>query len=114
LLQDFSGDRGAGNRGLTQRDAIATHDQDGAELHDLAGIALDLLDLDHVLGGDAVLLAAGSDDCEHWCVLVVDSGARGRSGLLLSSRVGFAASIAPIRDAELEGSTLKSRPWPGA
>jgi hypothetical protein len=32
--------------------------------------------------------------------------------LLLSSRVGFAASIAPIRDAELEGSTLKSRLGP--
>src|SRR5262249_10352127 len=39
--------------------------QDLAELHDLAGRALDLVDPDHVLGGDAVLLAAGSDDCEH-------------------------------------------------
>src|SRR5215472_9217014 len=65
LLEDFGGDRGAGNGWLAQADAVAAHHQDLAELYDLAGRALDLVDLDHVLGGDAVLLAAGSDDCEH-------------------------------------------------
>ena len=36
-----------------------------AELDDLARVAPDLVDLDHVLGSHAVLLTAGSDDCEH-------------------------------------------------
>src|SRR5215813_7958442 len=45
--------------------AVAEH-QDLAELDDLAGSAGQALDLDHVVGGDPVLLAAGADDCEHF------------------------------------------------
>src|SRR5262249_49000057 len=48
-----------------ERDVVAAQYQHLAELDDLAGIALDLVDLEHILGGNAVLLAAGSDDCEH-------------------------------------------------
>src|SRR4029079_14592063 len=65
LLQNLGGHGGAGNGRLAERDRVAADHQNLAELDDLAGIALDLLDLDHILGGNAVLLAAGTDDCEH-------------------------------------------------
>src|SRR6266508_4055516 len=76
LLQHLGGDRSAGHHGGAERDVVAAHDQHLAELDDLARVALDLGDLQHVLGGDAVLLAAGFDVCEHLSVLVFDSGAR--------------------------------------
>src|SRR5262249_40195175 len=65
LLQDFGGDRGAGNGRLTKRDVVAADHQYLTELHDLAGAALDFVDPDHFLGSHAVLFAAGSYDCEH-------------------------------------------------
>src|SRR5256885_13437457 len=48
-----------------KRDGVAAHHQHLVELDDLAGLAVDLLDLELVVGGDAVLLPAGLDDCEH-------------------------------------------------
>jgi len=50
---------------LAERDIVAADQQDLAELDDLARLSRDLLDLDHIFGGNPVLLAAGSDDCEH-------------------------------------------------
>src|SRR3546814_2312214 len=43
---------------------LAEH-QDGLEGDDLAGLAFQLLDDDHVILGDFVLLAAGFDHCKH-------------------------------------------------
>ena len=61
-----------------------TH-QHFAELNDLAGLAGDLLDLDLVVGGNAILLAAGFDDCEHFSLVFV-SGARDSGAGFLFSR----------------------------
>src|SRR5215467_10770847 len=65
LLQHLGGDRGARHGRSAERDGITAHHQHVAELDDLAGLAPDLIDLEHILGGNAVLLAAGADDCEH-------------------------------------------------
>ena len=37
-----------------------------ADFHDVADFAGDLLDLQHIIGDDAILLAARFDDCEHF------------------------------------------------
>src|SRR5205809_805895 len=42
--------------------------QDPADLERAAGLDIELLDLDHVVLGDAILLAAGSDHCVHHCL----------------------------------------------
>src|SRR5690349_7510185 len=65
LLKHFSRHRGSRNGWRAERQIIATHDQDLAELHYLAGLAFDFTDLDHILGGYPVLLAAGFKDREH-------------------------------------------------
>src|SRR5262249_19070522 len=65
LRQHLRRDRCAGNRRVTKRQAVAADDQDLAELDDLAGFALDLVDLQHVIGDNAILLAPRSDDREH-------------------------------------------------
>src|SRR5262245_63523648 len=65
LLDHLGGHRGALDRRGPDRGRIAAHHQHLAELDDLARLAFDLLDLQEVLGGDAVLLPAGLDDCEH-------------------------------------------------
>ena len=62
-----------------QRHAVAADHQHFAELDDLAGLAGDLLDLELVVGGNAILLAAGFDDCEHFSLVFV-SGARAKPG----------------------------------
>src|SRR5712692_5173573 len=66
LLQDLGGDRGAGNRRRAERDVV---------------------DLDDVLSGNAVLLAAGSDDCEHRSSLRVRSRCPDRPGPAFCSRM---------------------------
>ena len=67
LLEDLGEDRGlVHQRGSDSRlgGAVAQH-QHLAELDRRAGLAGDALDNDHVVGCDAVLLAAGADDSEH-------------------------------------------------
>ena len=44
-----------------------------ADFHDVADFAGDLLDLQHIIGGDAILLAARFDDCEHFLPFAVRS-----------------------------------------
>src|SRR5262249_40129587 len=110
LLEDFGGDRGTGNGWLTQGDAVAAHHQDLTELHDLPGRALDLVNLDHVLGGDAVLLAAGSDDCEHRSRPRVRCRRSDQSGPASFSRLwALWAPIVLTHDGEREGSRIQSR-----
>ncbi len=63
--------------------AIAADDQDLAELDDLTGFALDLVDPEHILGGHPVLLAACFEDREHLVFLDPD---KSLSGPAASSR----------------------------
>src|SRR5262249_7195241 len=65
LLENFGGHRGAAHSRRPERQAVAAYDQDLAKLDNLAGLALYLADLDHILGGDPVLLAARFKDREH-------------------------------------------------
>src|SRR5262249_28965274 len=65
LLDHLAGDRGTRDRGRADRNVVAAHDKHLAKLDEVAGRALDLVDRDHILLGDPVLLAAGLDDCEH-------------------------------------------------
>src|SRR5262249_30863422 len=44
---------------------LAAHHQHFAEFNDLARLAIDPIDPDHVFRGHPVLFAAGLDDCEH-------------------------------------------------
>ena len=55
-----------------------------ADLHDLARLAFDALDLEDLVFGDPVLLAAGFDDCEHRSCPVFDTRRSGLPGRLLS------------------------------
>src|SRR5262249_60646694 len=87
LLDALGGDRGAGDHRGAQRGRVAADDEDLAELDDLARLALDLLDLEQVIGGDAVLLTAGLDDCEH------RSRPRVRYPVLGGFRTGFFQSL---------------------
>src|SRR5712691_1363546 len=67
LLRDDGGaDRGAGDERRARRrlGALADH-QDVAERDRRAGLAGELLDGDHVVLGDSVLLSAGADHCIH-------------------------------------------------
>src|SRR5215471_20257283 len=110
LLEDFGGDRGAGNGWLTQGDVVAAHQELAALLDDLAGSTLDLVDLEHVLGGDAVLFAAGSDDCEHRSRPRVRCRRSDQSGPASFSRLwALRAPIALTQDGAREGSRIQSR-----
>src|ERR1700732_4270417 len=78
LLDEGGADRGAGQEGRAGRDigAVADH-QHFAELDHGAGLAVELLDRDHIVLGNRVLLAAGADHCKHdWS----DIGWRARRG----------------------------------
>ena len=65
LLDHLGRNRGACDRGGAECDAVAAHNQDLAEFNNFAGLALDLVDLEHVLSGNAVLLTARFEDREH-------------------------------------------------
>src|SRR6476646_3881727 len=65
VVQHFRRNRGAGNRGHAQHRRITAEHQNFAKLHDRADFAFDLAYLEHIIRNDAVLPAAGFDDCEH-------------------------------------------------
>jgi hypothetical protein len=63
-----------------------------ADFDHVADFAGDLLDLQHIIGDDAILLAARFDDCEHFLPFAVRSAlwnARKRSGRLFVSLRGL-------------------------
>src|SRR5207237_3333461 len=66
LFDEGGADRGAIEQRGAGRDlgAVVDH-QDLAELDRSAGFAVELLDGDHIILGDRVLLAAGADHCKH-------------------------------------------------
>ena len=64
LIDDLSLDRGSRNMRCTKGDLVAVYDEeDIAESGLFAGFDSELLDTQDVSLGDAVLLAAGLDDC---------------------------------------------------
>jgi hypothetical protein len=70
-----------------ERHAVTADDQHLAELDDLAQLALQPGDLEHIFGGDPVLLAARLEDREHLfrpCVRSRCSDFRVRTGFLQS------------------------------
>src|SRR6266851_7581672 len=71
LLDEGGADRGAGQERRAGRygGAVADHQHLG-ELNRRARLAGELLDGDHVVRGDLVLLAAGADHCKHGCLKV--------------------------------------------
>ena len=78
------------NRRRAERGVVAAQHQHLAELDDLAGLALDLLDLEHLSSAHPVLLAAGFDDCEH------RSSSSRSIPALGSFRTGFFQSICVV------------------
>src|SRR4029077_10852541 len=65
VLQHLGCHRRAGNRRCTKHRRFSADQQNFAQLHDRTDIAGDLANLEHIIRNDAVLPAAGSDDCEH-------------------------------------------------
>jgi hypothetical protein len=64
LFDDFSFHTGSGNKRETKVDLIATNDEeDITESGFFAGFGIELLDTQNISFGDAVLFAAGLDDC---------------------------------------------------
>src|SRR5262245_37564444 len=85
MIEHLGADRRACHGGSAKYRVVAAHHQDFAELHDCAGLGLEPVDPDHVLSGNAILLAARFDDREHLfgplcsCAIL---GATGPDGLL--------------------------------
>src|SRR5207244_11111565 len=65
VLQHFGCDRSARDRGRAKHRLLAAEQENFAKLHDRTDIAGDLAYLEHIIRNDAVLPAAGFDDCEH-------------------------------------------------
>ena len=64
LLDDFGLYRGSGNVGEAKVDLVAVHDEQNViERGFGAGFDIEFLDTQNVSLGDAVLFAAGLDDC---------------------------------------------------
>jgi hypothetical protein len=103
LLDEFGGHDGAGDdRGADLESGVAGEHQHLVELEDVAGLAGQAFDLEHVVRLDAVLLAAGLDDCVHvwtFCFQPRPSAPRGRfRGLRHPSGWPEAASLAESPD----------------
>src|SRR5690606_40591218 len=74
LIHDFGGHGGAFHERRADDDIVTlAMRQNLADLDDVADLARNLLDLQHVVGGHAILLAARFDDCEHFLPFAVRS-----------------------------------------
>src|SRR6185437_15002423 len=87
VLQHLGGNRGACDRRRAQHRRLAAHQQNLAKLHDRPDIAGDLAYLEHIIRNDAVLPAAGFDDCEHRLIPSCSIPASDWSGPAFSSVV---------------------------
>src|ERR1700736_6639161 len=65
VVEHFGSHARAGNRGGAKQRRFAADQEHFAQLHDRSDIAGDLAYLEHIIRNDAVLPAAGFDDCEH-------------------------------------------------
>src|SRR6266481_2423299 len=87
VLQHFGCDRSARDRGRAKHRLLAAEQENFAKLHDRTDIAGDLAYLEHIIRNDAVLPAAGFDDCEHRLIPSCSIPASDRSGPAFSSVV---------------------------
>ena len=69
LLDDLSSDLSFRKLGRIGDDLLAVVQEDDGKLDLGADLALDLLDVQEVIGGDLILLAAGCNDCVHFFAL---------------------------------------------
>src|SRR5205823_11146169 len=65
VIQHFGRNGSACHRRRAQHRRVTADHQNFTKLHDRADIAGDLAYLEHIIRNDAVLPAAGFDDCEH-------------------------------------------------
>ena len=65
MIQHFGRNGSACHRRRAQHRRVTADHQNFTKLHDRADIAGDLAYLEHIIRNDAVLPAAGFDDCEH-------------------------------------------------
>src|SRR5262245_33027941 len=63
VLDDLAFARRASDARLADRHGLTADEQHVIELHLVAGITGQGGDLNHVAGGDSILLSAGADDC---------------------------------------------------
>ena len=79
LLDDFGGDQSAIDERRAERDILALAMREHvADLDDIADIGFDFFDLQEIVGGDAILLAARFNDCEHFLPFAVRSALMNR------------------------------------
>src|ERR1700733_9064639 len=96
LFQHLGRNCCACNNRCTKLHAVAADDEHLAELDDFTGFALDLVDLEHILGGNPVLLATGFEDREHLFSSCSDSRCSD-----FAVRTGFFQSILLIVSGEM-------------
>src|SRR5262245_25975576 len=105
MLKHLAGNGGASNGRRAELRRVPADDQHLAELYDLAGLAVDPVDPNHVLGGDPILFAACPDDCEHLSSSCVRSRCSDDPDRLLS--VGllfvFKGLIGPRKSTRTQG-----------
>src|SRR5262245_34729533 len=105
MLKHLAGNGGASNGRRAELRRVPADDQHLAELYDLAGLAVDPVDPNHVLGGDPILFAACPDDCEHLSSSCVRSRCSDNPDRLLP--VGllfvFKGLIGPRKSARTQG-----------
>ena len=63
LLDDLAEDLGTRNEGAAELGGVAAEEENFVERDLVASGAFELLDFDEIARGDAVLLAAGADNC---------------------------------------------------
>src|SRR5882757_9110582 len=93
VLQHLGRHGSAGHGGRAERRRIAAEHQYFAKLHDRTDFAFDLAYLEHIIRDDAVLPAAGFDDCEHRLIpsCSIPASDQIRAGFLVS-RYGYCAT----------------------
>jgi hypothetical protein len=110
VLQHFGRNGSACHGGCAEHRLIAADQQNFAKLHDRPDIAGDLAYLEHIIRNDAVLPAAGFDDCEHRFIpsCSIPASERVRAGFFFS-RYGFTATIGTVANFRAIGErSLKS------
>src|ERR1700756_2860037 len=90
VLQYFGRNGSTCHGGRSQRRRVTAEHEHFTQLHDRADVAGDLANLEHIIRNDAVLPAAGFDDCEHRLIPSCSFPASGfaRVGFLVS-RYGY-------------------------
>src|SRR5262249_10030175 len=89
MLKHLAGNCRACNGWRAELRRAPADDKHLAEFDDLAGLAVDPVDPDHVFGGDPILFAACPDDCEHLSSSCVRSRCSDNPDRLLSVGLSF-------------------------